>query len=199
MKEVTSPVHCIHPSNGLTCIGLAVGVGAIAEGLHGNAAGAAALVALAALADTFDGRFARLFARSPRMEAFGAQLDSLSDAVVFGAAPVVCTTAAMSISDVGAFWWPAAFAYLLSALTRLGFYNVSDDRQAFVGVPAPAAAPVWSSAMLLWPDPHVIAVVFVTTGILMVAPIHIRRPSRAGFVAFVLWPIGLVVAYISTR
>jgi CDP-diacylglycerol--serine O-phosphatidyltransferase len=189
----------MHPSNGLTCIGLAVGMAAMGEGLRGNAAGAAALVAFAALTDTFDGRFARLFTRSPRMEAFGTQLDSLSDGVVFGVAPVVCTAAAARASDVGTFWWAAAFAYVLAALTRLGFYNVSDDRRSFIGMPAPVAGLIWSSAMIASQNPAIIAAVFATTAVLMLAPIHIRRPAGAGFVAFVLWPLGVVVAYLAMR
>src|SRR2546428_8631204 len=48
------------------------------------------LMAIAALADTFDGKFARRFSRSERENAFGAQLDSLVDAVSFGIVPVIC-------------------------------------------------------------------------------------------------------------
>ena len=48
------------------------------------------LLAVSAFADTFDGRFARLFSRSESEKAFGAQLDSLVDAFAFGIAPVVC-------------------------------------------------------------------------------------------------------------
>jgi len=47
------------------------------------------LLAVSALADTFDGKFALLFQRTANESEFGAQLDSLVDAVPFGIVPVV--------------------------------------------------------------------------------------------------------------
>ena len=58
-------IQDVHPSNLLTYTSLAAAVGAMAAagGARGTAP-AGALLAIAALADTFDGRFARCFTRS---------------------------------------------------------------------------------------------------------------------------------------
>ena len=58
-------------------------MGAIAAALSGHAGAAGGLIALSVIFDTFDGTFARLFARTPQQRALGAQLDSLSDAIAF--------------------------------------------------------------------------------------------------------------------
>ena len=192
-----SPAGCFHPSNTLTYLSLVAGVSAIAAAAHGSAAAAGALIAVAAIADTFDGRLARRFPRSESMRAFGAELDSLCDVAVFGAAPVVCS-ALLNRPAAGTWelvWWTTAFAYIACTVTRLGFYNLADDAEGFVGVPAPAAALLWSSLQLAAPVPSLEATLFLLAGILMVAPIKIPRPQGAGLALFVLWPLGLLGAY----
>ena len=74
---MNSPAWSFHRSNLLTYVSLAAGIGSVAAALQHSAAGAGAFLALAALPDTFDGRFARLFARSRELQALGAELDSL--------------------------------------------------------------------------------------------------------------------------
>jgi CDP-diacylglycerol---serine O-phosphatidyltransferase len=132
-----SPAGCFHPSNTLTYLSLVAGVGAIAAAAHGSVAAAGALIAVAAIADTFDGRLARRFPRSDSMRAFGAELDSLCDAAVFGAAPVVCS-AWLNKPAAGPWefvWWSSAFAYIACTVTRLGFYNLNAR-----GAPPPRAS-----------------------------------------------------------
>ena len=192
-----SPLACFHPSNTLTYLSLVAGLGSVAAAAHGNASAAGALIALAAIADTFDGRLARRFSRSQAMRAFGAELDGLCDATVFGAAPVVC--AAWLNAPVPGLqeylWWCCAFVYVACIVTRLGFYQVVDDANGFVGAPAPVAALLWSSLRLTSPSPAVEAALLFLAGAAMVAPIRIPRPVGAGLVAFVLWPLGLLGAY----
>ena len=132
---MNAPVWSFHPANLLTYVSLAAGICSVAAALQHSAAGAGAFLALAALADTFDGRFARLFTRSSELEALGVQLDSLSDAVAFGAAPVAAVAILLSAQAAGPWtpvWWLAAIGYAGCALTRLACYNVShaDDGRA---------------------------------------------------------------------
>lgn len=193
-----SPAGCFHPSNTLTYLSLVAGVGAIAAAAHGSAAAAGALIAVAAIADTFDGRLARRFRRSDSMRAFGAELDSLCDAAVFGAAPIVCSVW-LNKPAPGLWefvWWSSAFVYIACTVTRLGFYNLANNAGGFVGVPAPAAALLWSSLQLAAPMPSLEAALFLFAGIAMVAPIRIPRPQGAGLAVFVLWPLGLLGAYL---
>ena len=201
MTRLESPLACFHPSNTLTYLSLLAGVASIAAAAHGSVTAGGALIALAAIADTFDGRIARRFTRSDAMQAFGAELDSLVDAAVFGAAPVICA-AWLNPPTAGlpaVLWWCCAFIYIACCVTRLGFYNLGEDVGGFVGVPAPVAALLWSSLRLTSPAPWLEAALFLFAAAAMVAPIRIPRPSGAGLAAFVLWPLGLLAAYAMLR
>jgi CDP-diacylglycerol--serine O-phosphatidyltransferase len=195
-----SPGSSFHVSNLLTYVALAAGLGAVAAALHGSAAGAGAFLAVAALADTFDGRFARSFVRSTNLAAIGVELDSLTDAVSFGVAPVVAMSILMGSQSAGtaAIWWTASTWYVACALTRLAFYNVSqaDVREGFVGVPTPVAALVWSSALVFTPGATSASLVAALLGAAMIAPLAIPRPRAAGLTLFAAWPIVLVVVHL---
>ena len=112
--------------NALTYLSLAAAMMAVAAAMHGSAAGTGACLALAALADTFDGWYARRFTRDAQAEALGAQLDSLSDGVAFGAVPVVAMSMLLPAPAglTAAAWWGAAIVYVACTLTRLAIYNV---------------------------------------------------------------------------
>jgi CDP-diacylglycerol---serine O-phosphatidyltransferase len=201
---MNAPVRSFHPANLLTYVSLAAGICSVAAALEHSAAGAGACLALAALADTFDGRFARLFTRSGELAALGVQLDSLSDAVAFGAAPVAAVGILLSARADGPWtmvWWLAAIGYAGCALTRLACYNVShgDDARAFVGLPTPVAALVWSSVLLVGTGIAGATIVAVVLGLGMVAPLRIARPGAAGLSLFAAWPIALLLAHMLQR
>jgi CDP-diacylglycerol--serine O-phosphatidyltransferase len=192
-----SPASFVHISNTLTYVSLLMGVGSIAAALAGSADAAGALIAAAAIADTFDGWFARRFTRSPELASMGVQLDSLADAVTFGIAPIVVAGILFRPTGGGEWiWWGAAFIYAACALTRLGFYNVwHGEISGFVGLPTPVAALFWSSLLLLNAGPVALTLVALTTSVAMIAPVRIPRPSGFGLAVFVLWPVGLIVAH----
>ena len=191
-----APIHDLHVANLLTYGSLAAALAAVAAGLgSGAAAAAGGWLALAALLDTFDGRFARCFHRSPRQRRVGRELDSLVDVCAFGVAPVAAAAAAAPPSGgpAAAIWWASAFAYLGAVVTRLGFYNVEADDSRFVGLPSPAAALIWST-YLLWPAPSwpwLAPALFLACGLAMVAPLAIPRPRAPGLAAFALWAVAL--------
>lgn len=194
-----APVHDLHASNLLTYFSLASAMAAIAvsgrpESLHV----AGALLAASALLDTFDGRFARLFHRTPRQARAGHELDSLVDVVAFGVAPVVVLSAAATAVGPGAAgvsFWAAGFVYVLAAVTRLAYFTVEDDSDGFVGLPMPALALVCSTALLWSPSGAVLSGVLVWCAAAMVAPLPIARPRLAGLAAFALWAVILVVGH----
>src|SRR5262245_28639087 len=199
-----SSVPAFHLSNALTYASLLGGVDALAGALEGNAAACGALLALAVVVDTFDGRFARfvrrrLPRRSPGAE-LGAELDSLVDAVTFGIVPIVC--ASVLFGGAGATWWGSGFAYVACAVTRLGAYNVSNADVAnaskgFIGLPTPVAALVWSSLFLIRPEIGSMILAALALAVAMVSPVRIARPASAGLALFVLWPLGLIAAHAS--
>lgn len=194
-----SPAACFHPANLLTYVSLLSGVAAIAAAAHGSAAGAGALVALSVVADTFDGRFARRFRRSDSQQAFGGYLDSLSDAIAFGVVPAVCLVMLMPAADslpLAVAWWLAVGAYAACTITRLGFYHLPQAGDAvFVGVPAPVAALIWATALLMRPGWAASLVLFVALAAAMVTPLRIPRPSGAGLAVFVAWPVAVMAAH----
>jgi phosphatidylserine synthase len=91
-------------------------------GGRGDASLAGALLAAAALADTFDGGFARSFTRTERQCRVGRQLDSLVDIVAFGVAPVAVLAALAPPEGAGvaSVWWTAACAHFSPTPHRAG-------------------------------------------------------------------------------
>jgi CDP-diacylglycerol--serine O-phosphatidyltransferase len=89
--------------------------------------------------DATDGRVARL---TNTQSEFGAQYDSLSDMVSFGAAPALVVYE-WSLRGMGKLGWLAAFVYVAGAALRLARFNTNItvvDKRFFQGMPSPAAA-----------------------------------------------------------
>ena len=94
-----------------------------------------------------DGRVARL---THTQSAFGAEYDSLSDMVSFGAAPALVVYE-WALRDLGRLGWIAAFIYCAGAALRLARFNTTlevMDKRYFQGLPSPAAAAL--VAGLVW-------------------------------------------------
>lgn len=193
-----SPLGAFHLANALTYVSLLSAFIALASAFRGNAGAAGAFMALSVIADTFDGRFARLFQRTDEERALGVQLDSLSDAIAFGAAPCVCLALLSPGAGAGVelAWWTASFVYGAAAITRLAFYNLTQDTTSgFIGLPVPVAALVASSVLLLHPGPVVSAAAMLAAAAAMVLPLRIPRPAGYGLMAFVLWPVTLIALH----
>jgi len=197
VRVPASPLSCLHPANLLTYGSLLAGLGALAMAIQGRAGGAGGLVAISALADTFDGRFARRFRRNEAERAFGVQLDSLSDSAALGIAPPVCCALLLPAASATWLWWIAGFVYSACAITRLGFYNLSHDEVAgFIGLPVPVAALLLSTSLLLGPPGAVSLIAILAAGPLMIAPLRLPRPTGAGLALFALWPLALIVGHL---
>ncbi|MEC7502171.1 MAG: CDP-diacylglycerol--serine O-phosphatidyltransferase [Planctomycetota bacterium] len=101
------------------------------------------LIVLGMLFDALDGRVARL---ANQTSDFGAQLDSLSDLVTFGAAPAfLMVKMCPHFSFEHRNWvWIIATVYVCCTALRLARFNVEtteeDDHSWFNGLPTPAAA-----------------------------------------------------------
>jgi len=112
---------------------------------------AALLIFLAMLFDALDGPVARL---SKQTSDFGAQLDSLCDAISFGVAPGFLM---LRFCDVypHRVQWVVAVLYMLCAILRLARFNVSKttnpDHDNFAGLPSPAAAGMVASLVVIAP------------------------------------------------
>jgi CDP-diacylglycerol--serine O-phosphatidyltransferase len=89
--------------------------------------------------DGLDGRVARL---THTQSEFGAEYDSLSDMVSFGAAPALVMYE-WALRSMGRIGWIAAFVYCAGAALRLARFNTNIavvDKRYFQGLPSPAAA-----------------------------------------------------------
>ena len=194
------PLAALHPSNALTYVSLVAAVAAMAAASGGVASISGALIGVAVVADTFDGRFARRFRRSDAQRVLGAQLDSLSDAVAFGAAPCVSMTllATRAGEALGPLWWSVVSLYVACAIARLAFYNSTHERApGFIGLPVPVAALIWSTAMLFDPGIADMTGVLLASAAAMVVPVHIPRPTGPGLATFAAWPLLVIVAHLA--
>jgi CDP-diacylglycerol--serine O-phosphatidyltransferase len=125
--------------NLFTTAALFAGFYAIVQAMNGRFDHAAIAIFVAMVLDGLDGRVARL---TKTQSAFGAEYDSLSDMVSFGAAPalVVYEWALRSMGKLG---WIAAFVYVAGAALRLARFNTMlevADKRYFQGLPSPSAA-----------------------------------------------------------
>lgn len=183
-----APYRYLQPSNLVTYLSLLGGLAAIvAARSSGERFLPGALIALCALADVFDGRFAGCFARTPDQSRFGVELDSLTDALSFGLVPVVVLTLLLPLGTPGEtlFWLAAAGAYVLAAVTRLGAYNLHQvGRGGFVGLPTTCAGLLTSSLLIAEPSTLLAGAVLVVASIAMVAPIPVPRLRGRGMGAF---------------
>lgn len=201
-ERQASPAAMLHASNLLTYAALLCGLAAVMSAMWYRSAPLAGMaIALAVVADTFDGRWARRFSRSPMQREFGAQLDSLVDAISSGLAPVAVTLALLRPEPGGgsALLFGCAFLYIVGAVTRLGFYNLTHssatDDGTFTGLPAPVAA-LCIATMLLWPLSTVaVPLLLAGCGMAMMGGFRIARPAGKGITLFVAWPVVVFIAH----
>src|SRR5258706_6725948 len=130
---------------------LFAGFYSIVQGMNGRFDQAAIAIFVAMVLDGLDGRVARL---TKTQSAFGAEYDSLSDMVSFGAAPalVVYDWALLSLGKLG---WIAAFVYCAGAALRLARFNTNIevvDKRYFQGLPSPMAAALIAGLVWVFDD-----------------------------------------------
>lgn len=123
--------------NAFTLGNLFFGIWAIVSASRGAFEVAAWLIVFAGIADTMDGRVARVTKTGSK---FGEELDSLVDAISFGVAPALIV---YHLFLAGERWsWIAAFFYIMGAVVRLARFNVEQAghaKVAFHGLPSPSA------------------------------------------------------------
>ena len=144
--------------NLLTISALLCGMSAIRFAFQERWEAAVLMVAVAGVLDALDGRMARILKVSSN---FGAQLDSLSDMVVFGVVPSIMLYLWV-LEDGGRIAWTACMFYTACCSLRLARFNSELHETPkwaanyFVGVPSPAAAflalvPLVASFKFDWP------------------------------------------------
>jgi CDP-diacylglycerol--serine O-phosphatidyltransferase len=140
--------------NAITAAALCSGLTGVRFAIEGEWAFAVLAVVLAGVLDGIDGRIARLLNAQSR---FGAELDSLADAISFGVAPAIILFlwSLQSLDRVG---WFASLAFAICCALRLARFNARidvDDQPHksagfLTGVPAPLGAGLAFAPFYLW-------------------------------------------------
>ena len=127
--------------NILTLGGVCLGISSIKFSIDGNYSLAVIFILLAAILDALDGRVARLIKGTSE---FGKELDSLTDFVSFGIAPVFILYF-WELNNYGRLGWAIILIYSLCCVVRLARFNLTkiDNEQLwknnfFEGIPSPA-------------------------------------------------------------
>ena len=127
--------------NILTLGGVCLGISSIKFSIDGNFSLSVTLILLAAIFDALDGRIARLIKGTSE---FGKELDSLTDFVSFGIAPVFILYF-WELNSYGKLGWAIALIYSVCCVLRLARFNLTkhDDNHSwknnfFEGIPSPA-------------------------------------------------------------
>ena len=126
--------------NILTLGGVCLGISSIKFSIDGNFNLAVTLILLAAILDALDGRIARLIKGTSE---FGKELDSLTDFVSFGIAPVLILYF-WELNNYGKLGWAIALIYSVCCVLRLARFNLTkiEDNERwknnfFEGIPSP--------------------------------------------------------------
>ena len=127
--------------NILTLGGVCLGISSIKFSIDGNFNLAVILILLAAILDALDGRIARLIKGTSE---FGKELDSLTDFVSFGIAPVFILYF-WELNNYGKLGWAIALIYSVCCVLRLARFNLTKiemqqdwKNNFFEGIPSPA-------------------------------------------------------------
>jgi CDP-diacylglycerol---serine O-phosphatidyltransferase len=153
------------------------------------------LLFLAMIFDVFDGYLAR---RTGQASQFGAELDSLCDAISFGAAPAVFLVQLAGDFDrrlVRDLYYVIGLLYVSCTILRLARFNVTstlDDKshRFFQGLPSPAAAGCIASLVVLrynqteldWFSPATADLVLAIAAPIVGAAVALLMVSRIGYV-----------------
>ena len=127
--------------NILTLAGVCLGISSIKFSIDGNFSLAVTLIMFAAILDALDGRIARLIKGTSE---FGKELDSLTDFVSFGIAPVFILYF-WDLKNYGKLGWAITLIYSVCCVLRLARFNINKIGEAeewknnfFEGIPSPA-------------------------------------------------------------
>lgn len=147
------PLRAIAP-NAVTALALCSGLTGVRYAISENWERAVLMIMIAAALDGIDGQIARMVRGETK---FGAELDSLSDAISFGVAPalILYLWALMYVPKVG---WIVALLYAVFCALRLARFNAQIDNADqprklagfFTGIPAPAGAALAMLPLYIW-------------------------------------------------
>lgn len=185
----------------LTYIGATSAVLGMALSFTENIKYAILCLIVCGVADLFDGMIARRCKRTEEEKEFGIQIDSLTDMVSFAVFPVV-----LSFSMGNTEWYHIIISsfYVISAITRLGFFNVSTstttETKFYTGLPVTFASLIIVSAFIIGKlfsiTSIIIPISLLATAVLFILKIKIAKPKGIAYAFLGLLAIILAVIVI---
>lgn len=178
----------------MTYFGVVSAVVGIGLAMYGRTSMAIVCLMISGFCDLFDGSIAKTRKRNEQEKKFGIQIDSLADMICFGVLP-----AAIGFSIGLTKWYEAAVLvlFVLAALIRLAYYNVTEDelqfnektsRQYYDGLPVTTVAllipliytlrPVMKSGFLL-----LYVICLLMTAIAFLTKFKVRKLGLKGMIA----------------
>jgi CDP-diacylglycerol--serine O-phosphatidyltransferase len=147
------PLRAVAP-NAVTALALCSGLSGVRFAIGGQWQAAVTMILVAGVLDGLDGRVARMLHGESR---FGAELDSLSDAISFGVAPALIVYL-WSLAALPRIGWICCLILAVFCALRLARFNAQIDTSEqphksagfLTGVPAPAGAGLAMLPMFLW-------------------------------------------------
>lgn len=181
--------------NGFTLLNLFLGVFAIVTASRGNYETAGTYIVLGGIADAIDGRVARATRSGSR---FGAELDSLVDAITFGVAPSMLMF--FAVFNQHGWEWIFCFFFTMCVVLRLARFNVEQAGRAktyFNGLPSPMAgmtlatyywfreSPLYQTTLLVdLPWPIMLRFIMVSLAFLMISQVRYAAVPLIGYKTF---------------
>lgn len=188
-KETLQRGVIILPS-AFTLGNLFFGIYAIVAASRGDLVWAGWFIIFAGTLDMLDGRIARLTRTGSR---FGAELDSLVDAISFGVAPGFIMYQ-LFFADTQ--WsWMLSYVYVTAVVVRLARFNIEQEgepKRYFHGLPCPASGmllasyypfsqtPFFQTYLVELPWPQIVAVGIVLLGMLNLSHVPYAKVPRIG-------------------
>lgn len=183
---------------------LFLGLYAMVAAARGDFMWAAWFVVFAAILDMLDGRIARFTRTGSR---FGAELDSLVDAISFGVAPAFVLYHLFLADQSWA--WILSFGYVTAVVIRLARFNVEqggEAKRAFHGLPSPTAGMILATIYPFFtaprvaeitgglPSVQVVGVLMIGLAVLMMSHIPYQLVPRVGFRS---WSQGAMTLFLA--
>ena len=181
--------------NGFTLLNLFLGVFSIVAASRGHYETAGTYIVLGGVADAIDGRVARATRTGSR---FGAELDSLVDAISFGLAPAMLMF--FAVFNQQSWDWIWCFLFTMCAVLRLARFNVEQAGRAkthFNGLPSPMAgltlatyywfreSPLYQTTLLVdLPWPVMLRFIMVGLAFLMISQVRYAAVPLIGYKSF---------------
>lgn len=171
------------PANLVTFCSLACSLLLVDQALVGHLQYLGILFTACLICDGLDGFVAR---KTHTSTEFGAEVDSLTDAIAFGFVPMVVARAYVG-STAGALFYCLQVLYVVCAVIRLAKFNLQENKSIFLGLNTPSSAAL------------IVFFIWIIRGHPDIMPADTSIKILEGLIAGVSFSMVMPVKYISSK